>query len=473
MFKKTLLAATIVAMSTSAFAATITSGNVMAPTTGDILSRQGIEADASVAFNSGGATIALAAEYAVGDVITISISGATIDTTLTAATLVAVLPDANDTMTLGLLSTTTSTVTFRVTELTYDGLLGETTIAAVLTLAGIQLDTASVVASSAVTLTYAAKTSTDIPLDVNDTEQVISVVDQFTSSVTTKLNGVVDVNNDRQQFTVVAPDNALTDTLVFTPVDAAVLPANKAKYTGATYLVKGDFSFMDTDADGVVSPAELAAGVTVATSGDDTTVQTLNTAMSELSIAVTAVTNDTVEVVTAVLNVAGMGTGNPVLDTQSFTADSTVNYTDVADLNPSTLSTKTAEVAGSWTINGSQIVFPYAPVGYDNITTQFEIANSGSQDGEIAVDAYDTMGNVHSAILPFKAEAGKLTKIAFDDLTTAFGLTEGTKLSLTITTTAPAGDIKITGYSNLNNAGRMALLSDAYESATVVGGNSQ
>jgi hypothetical protein len=458
MFKKTLLALALTATTSTAFAATITDGV-------DILSRQGIATEASITMESAsaGLDILLAAEYAVGDIITISVAGATIDTVLSAPLLTAVItPDTADTMTLGLLSSTASTMTFRVTELTYDGTNSETTIGATLTLSGVELDTDSVVASSAVNVTYSAKTSTNIPLDVNDTAAALTVVNQFSSSVTTVLNGEIDVNNDRQQFTNVGPDDATTDTLVITPVDAAaVLPALEAAYTGATYTVKGDFSFLDVDADGVVDAGELTA-VTVSTSGDDTTAETLNAAMDELSVVVTAVTDATVEVVDVEFTVAGAGAGNPVLNVQDFTVDSVLAYTD-AQAAAATVATASDEVAGSWTINGSQITFPYAPVGYSNITTQFEIANSGTQNGEISVDAFDTAGNDYSAVLPQVAEAGKLTKIGFADLTTAFGLSAGTKLSLTITIAAPAGDIKITGYSNLNNAGRMALLSDAYE----------
>jgi hypothetical protein len=457
MFKKTLLALALTATTSTAFAATITAGS-------DVLSRQGIASETSITMESGGAgfNILLAAEYAVNDIITISVAGATIDTALSSPTLTAVItPDTNDTMTLGLLSTTTSTMTFRVTELTYDGNLLETTIGANLTLSGVELDTASVVGSSAVDVTYSATTSTNIPLDINDTEEALTVVDQFTSSVTTLLNGVVDVNNDRQQLTA-GDDSTTTDTLVITPVDAAaVLPALEAAYTGATYTVKGDFSFLDVDADGVVDAGELTA-VAVSTSIDDTTVETLNAAMDELTVVVTAETDATVEVVDVEFTVAGAGAGNPVLNVQDFTVDSVLAYTD-AQVAAATVATGTDEVAGSWTINGSQITFPYAPVGYSHIITQFEIANSGTQNGEISVDAFDTDGNDYSAVLTQVAEAGKLTKIGFADLTTAFGLTAGTKLSVTITIAAPAGDIKITGYSNLNNAGRMALLSDAYE----------
>jgi hypothetical protein len=127
-------------------------------------------------------------------------------------------------------------------------------------------------------------------------------------------------------------------------------------------------------------------------------------------------------------------------------------------------SAATPATAFVWKLNGSEINFPYAPIGYSHITTNFEIANSGSDNGEVLLTAFDTMGTPYSANLPRLAEGGKLTAITGEGIASLFGLTEGTKLSLTFTTSAPAADIKATGYSVMaDNGGRMTLLSDAYE----------
>jgi len=440
MFKKTLLALALTATATTAFAATITPG-------ADVLSRQAIASDTNVAMTTSGPgiAIALAAEYAVNDIITIAVAGATIDTTTSAPTLV----DGTAAITLGVLTTTTSSITFRVTAIG-----GGTTVGVSLLLNNVDLNTASVVASDDVEIAFSAQTANGFSLDTNETESVFTVVDEY-SSVATDLDGIIDVNNGRQQFTV----GPLTDALVLTPTTEAVLLA--ATYVGSTYTVTGDFSFLDVDADGAVDAGELAdAAVTV--TDDTVTTKTLNVAMTELVVVTAEGANNSADTVTVTFTVEGAGTGNPVLSVQTFTADSAIRYTDTVGTAGS-LATQTAENVGSWTINGSQINFPYAPVGYDTITTQFEIANSGAQNGEISVTAFDTAGNDYSAVLPQVAEAGKLTKIGFADLTTAFGLATGTKLSLTITVAAPAADIKITGYSNIDGGGRMALLSNVYE----------
>lgn len=123
-----------------------------------------------------------------------------------------------------------------------------------------------------------------------------------------------------------------------------------------------------------------------------------------------------------------------------------------------------ASSAFVWDLNGSEITFPYAPIGYSHITTNFELANSGSQDGEILLSAFSRDSDVsYSATLTTVAKKNALTKISETEIYEALGLTEGTSLSITISTTAPAADIKLSGYSNLTTGGRMALLSSAYE----------
>ena len=116
-----------------------------------------------------------------------------------------------------------------------------------------------------------------------------------------------------------------------------------------------------------------------------------------------------------------------------------------------------------WDLNGSEITFPYAPIGYDHITTNFELANSGTQEGEILLSAFGRDGASYTGSITQKAEAGSLVKVSGTDVYNALGLTAGSSISLTVTTTAPQNDIKVTGYSNLNSGGRMTLLSDAYE----------
>ncbi len=103
MFKKSLIASALLVAAFNSSAAT----NTIAATT---VSQEGSAGAASIALTDN--VVTLNAEYTVGDTITFTISGADIDTTLSAPVLTAALL-AGDAATTGLLSTTASTVTFR------------------------------------------------------------------------------------------------------------------------------------------------------------------------------------------------------------------------------------------------------------------------------------------------------------------------------------------------------------------------
>lgn len=454
--KKTLIAATLAAMSTSAMAAAIVAttsvhDNVVAFPVADY-SAEGIVSEDSIPLTAIG--IQLAGEYSVGDVITFDITGGTIDTDNTTAVLT--LEDGvdtagadTDTLVFGELDTTASKITFRVTELVLGA--SSTTIGATVKLDGVNLVTAS---AANTTVKFSAVTASgSFPLDSSDpagTKEVVTVTEQFTSS-STKFDAVIDINQDRQNFVGATSD----DEIVITVADAdGVLFATATKTAS---VITADFSFLDTDASGDVSAAELTAGVSVTATSALDTAAALNAGMTELSFA-----TDDDEAATVKFTVAGVADDNPVLTAQSFSVDTTVSYTDHGN-TAATKVTASAASAGAWTLNGSQITFPYAPVGYDHIVTNFEIANSSSLDAEISLDAFDSAGNAYSAKLTKVAGKKSLTSLTGADIADAFGLTKGTKLSLVITVNAIDDSIKISGYSNLNNAGRMAMLSDAYE----------
>lgn len=438
MFKKTLLAASIAALSVNAFAVNVTS-------TALEHSNEGVTTSTSIAAAAASAT--LGAEYKVDDLITFTYSqnfdAAHVATTTINAVLVGAGP--GDEMVLGKLSQTANSATYRVTNLVL-GNGATTTVGATVAIEAVDFDGADLRAAGSASVTWTATLSNGTTaLDEasgadSATATIVELADQYATSVTVDLDGVIDVEDNRETFEGAVAADLVTVALVdTTPADI------DATLNTVTYTLNGSFSFLDTDAD--LDGIQLGANTVVASVG---TVDSVSAGAIEFSHTAAAPVT-----LTITNNAAG------VLPTQEFSVDAVVNFDD--DESATHDSASVNHDAGEWTINGSEVTFPYAPVGYDHIVTQFEIANSGAQNGDILVTAFDTAGNDYSATLPFQAEAGKLTKIGFADITTAFGLTGGTKLSLTITTTAPAGDIKITGYSNLNNAGRMALLSDAYE----------
>uniref|UniRef100_A0A7S9IZW9 Uncharacterized protein n=1 Tax=Shewanella eurypsychrophilus TaxID=2593656 RepID=A0A7S9IZW9_9GAMM len=127
LFKKTLLASVVAAVSTGAMAIDVSSS--VAQTYGAEALAQGVVANDGDTLFLGSATssavLTAGAEYSVGDIITITLTGGEFASdaayTLTDTPLTSAGPLVNDTVTFGLLNTSKTELVFRVTALTPDG----------------------------------------------------------------------------------------------------------------------------------------------------------------------------------------------------------------------------------------------------------------------------------------------------------------------------------------------------------------
>lgn len=436
MFKKSLLAASIAAFSTGAFAVNVTS-------TALEHSKEGVMSATTIP--GAAATVTLKAEYKVDDLITFTFSQDIENTFATTVNVTLVGAGAGDEMVLGKLSQDDNSVTYRVTNLQL-GNGATSTVDATFDIPAASFAGADIRAAGSASVTYSATLSNGTtPLDQASgtdkaTATVVSLDDQFSTKVDAGFDGVVDVEDDRLSFEGGVSADAITVSLTNdAPADIG------ASLTGVTYTIMGSFSFLDTDAD--TDGIQLGTNTVTASAGTVDSVAADKIVVSHTAAGAVTVTVD---------NVA-----EGEIATQDFTVDAEVAYSD-NDATDQTMDFTGAK-GGEWTINGSEVTFPYAPIGFSTVVTNFEIANSGAQTGDILLTAFDSAGNKYSGTASVSAEAGKLTKLSPQEVMTTLGLSVPTKLSLTITTTAPAGDIKITGYSNLNNTGRMSLLSDAYE----------
>jgi len=427
MFKKSLLATALMvaAFNSSAGVNTIAGVNV---------SQEGSVGAANITVPN--SVVTLAAEYTVGDTVTFTVSGASFDTAGSTPVLTAAL-GGGDTATTGLLSSTASAVTFRITAQTDGAANGVIYTGGTFTLSGMKLTTASTIdAVGDISLAYSASTSTGIAIDSASTNTAVAatVVAQYSSAVPTPADGIIDVNNARQQFTV----GPLTDTVVITPAEA-VAAVNDATYTGATHVIHGDFSWMDTDADSAVSGAELTAAFGMAGAGDDTFANTINATMDEITVVATDAGANAVEAHTATFTNAGVGSGNAVLPTQTFTVDTSVAYTNVT--GAATKVTGTGVSAGSWTLNGSKVTIPYMPFG-DDTAVILRGTNTGTQSGAMAVrymlEGVDTTWNALSAdVTTLAPGVSNLTALVMDAIKADAGVTKG-KVAIEITTNVPA-----------------------------------
>lgn len=386
MLKKSLIALAIAAASTSAFAADITNTDYK------ILSAQGAVGTTSVTV-AAGVKVDLAAEYKSDDIITLTFAGAKV-AALGTVTVALVQKDMDlelatptgtadfqpiGTMVLGKINQTDTQVTYRVTSLDFvkaqPTSYTNTTVGAQFTVAGVELNVASILASGSASVTYAAETSTGIKLDQhkNNTTKLYDVKDQFAAKVT-GFNGVVDVNEQRLLFTAASANNvAKTEDQVslgaeqVTYDDGAAVPnvygyALPAVSTKQNIVIKGNFAFLgEADAKGLI---------------DDTNPNY-------------SIYTDRIE---AQYNALGLNTisvtapDDVVIPHQKFTATIDVSYTTVANAVASKVSVYDGS-AGSWTLNGAVVHVPFMPFrdGYAPIVN---ISNTSNQDGDIEVLVY-------------------------------------------------------------------------------------
>jgi hypothetical protein len=456
-FKKTLLAVSLAAVAGFAQAAVVT---VPGATT---ISQEGAVGQTNIALPN--VTVTLAAEYTVNDTITFTLTGAEFDTAASTPS-VAFTATGTDTATLGFLSSTATTVTFRVTSVNDTAPAGVVFSGGTFVLSGMQLKTTSVTANAgAIKVAYSALTNNNQSIDNTGTlsATAATVIAQFSSSVTKALNGIIDVENSRQQFTA-GNDTITTDVLVVTPVEAAVT-AQDAAYTGAVHTIKGDFSWMNTNATAGVDAGELAAAF-AATGGADTYASTINTAMDTITVTVTDAAGNTVEPMTATFTVAGVGANSAVLNPQDFKISSTIKY-NTAAAAAATKATATDAAAGSWTLNGSVVRVPYMVMKDGRFGTILNVTNHSTKSGAIVIDVFAEDGTkLATNYAAGTSNAGSVTSIA-DKVRNALiaagkdVVNSNVKYSVQITTNVPASDVMVyAAYTDAMNGGERAIVNN-------------
>jgi hypothetical protein len=449
MFKKTLVAS---ALAMAAFG----SNAAVVAVTADVVSQEGAAGQASI--NVPVTLITLGAEYAVNDTITLTVTGAEFATALSTPSLTyndISGGDGTGSVTLGLLNSIAGSVTYRITEIDV-GSGDAITTGDTLSFSGMELTTSTVLdAAGDISLAFSALTNTAQTLDGAGTLTDVSntVVSQFSSTTTKLLNGVIDVENDRQQYTA-GNDTTTTDVLTVTPVEVPAA-VHDAVYNGATIVVGGDFSFMETDGDAGIDAAELAAAF--AATGADTYTSVINTAGDAITVTVADGGGNTVEIATMTFTVAGLGATSATLNVQDFTVDTTINYdTDAAV--PATKATQTDASAGSWTLNGAQAFFSYVPVGYTGLQNSIVLTNNGVKDGGVVIEGFDEAGNTYGPMtMADDLVGGTNMTITGPDVMSLLTVPAGTKVSLTITVNAPDNDVDFSGYTQKAGTGRQLM----------------
>jgi hypothetical protein len=379
MLKKSLVALAIASVAGAASAA-----DIQTNTSTLVVSQEGNALHTVIAAQD--VKVALDAEYSVGDIVTFTFTGAEVNTA-TAPNSISVTPDDTHAtiklygMTLGRLSASATEVVYRVTELSQEGLttgagISLSTIGQVITLTGLEFKADTFAGKAQVA--YSAQTATGQELDKGEKNSTVLFdgKQQFTADVTTKFDAIIDVNEQRLQFT----SGDVTDSATTTLEDhntGWTGALNVATLAETTHTFYGDFAFLDTDAD--TDGIQVKAGAVTATPAA--------TSLKVNADSIVLSYNSAVKVATLALDLEGENAGyaDEAIATQDFTATVAAKYT--ANGKDATKDIAKGVDAGEWKLNGAVVHVPFMPFrdGYSPIVN---VSNTSNQDGDIEVLVY-------------------------------------------------------------------------------------
>jgi hypothetical protein len=310
-------------------------------------------------------------------------------------------------MTLGYVSGTASSVSYRVTQLTGDE---SSTQGALIPTPEVNLSPAGLIAADQKWSMSSVSSNGTAIETLAGTQNTASSVPQYVATVGTAFNGIIDVENTRYQFTTsTTPANTnisatkKADSFVykiqetngvngvgFTTTAPAALSATTRK---GVLVVNGDMSFLDDDAD--------TAGISLTQATDASHV--LQAAVTTQTGTVTATTSAlTVTLGSTPFGVSANGVNKSNnLDIVSTNTGAQIPVIDFApvftlDYDSNVASTPDKQIAftlagGSWKLNGASITAYGVPMG-DTVSRFLWLNNAGATPG--SVGAVVTSGGV-------------------------------------------------------------------------------
>ncbi|MGJ8680083.1 hypothetical protein [Paraglaciecola sp.] len=435
MFKKTLVALALTGLAGAASASTIITSKITYSEEG-IANTKTFDLDtdtttvSTVSSTAGSVIVAVGIDngYAIGDQITFTFPNNVFDIS-TSATLAIDSVGTASTITVGTpqysngnsVSFTISAVGSGASAVALTGLATE------FILGGIILEDDGLSDGDDVDVDYSVISSVNNGAYEEKSGTIAEVKEELSVKVTTALNGIINVSEDREEFTV-ADSTVEQDTLVITPAVAGyTLPATPSK---VVYTVNGDFSFVDTDSDG---DADLAVAITGGTSisGADFADDFQSYEFTDTTAAPAAVT---VEFTAA---------DETVIPTGSFTVDAEVAY--APDTGSATSKSFDGISAGEWKLDGTESEINFLPLDNNKFALLVSVANTGSVDGEITIDII-TEGMTYSKAIDTVATAKSVTNIGPD--IAAFAAEEGLTgfAHVNVVVNSPSADIETKAF---------------------------
>ena len=318
-------------------------------------------------------------------------------------------------------------------------------------------------------------------MDANSTAlTTASTVEQFTLTAPVKLDGIVDVENDKKSFTTTTLTSAGAAALNTREMLGYML-GNAAGTAGATttngttsgavtaVVATATASVLEIDADWSFLDNNTAAGLTV---GNTQTAGIINTvANNDTTIGTDGVDSDGNLQVTFVAGNGSLSWGadattselvitsdqSGVLPIQSYTANHTFTYTS----STTTGNTKALSVAaGSWTLNGASVTAYGVP--WSAATQKFLwVGNSGTTDAavEASVEYGGTTYGPYSVGTVAAKSQGKISAALDTALSTAGVDTSAwSRANVTMTSSVKAGNIVVNAsYKHIADADRLAI----------------
>jgi hypothetical protein len=400
MFKKTLIALSMVAASGTVVAASTSTVTVSGATAvGTTVSAQGYASTETVDFDQANAIVytvqANASETATYQNSTknvlISLENATINPAGSPTVYWFSLSDSTSSavQTSGISYPTASSILVTPTA----QLSGAKSIVSGSKMAiyGLKLNASGVASGSTISAKIDFNSSIPGATVATATGTAATFISEYYASVTGLFDAKVDVAADRKAY-----ESGASDVAAVTITDLA---AQQHDTTPAySYTWNGDFEFLDDDGDGKFESTE----------------GTINGQVSGSSVALTyngsIASSGYVSSVSSAISVAPStaATKRVITAPQEFSVDVVVSYADAAG-KAKKLTLLDGAKAGSWSLNGDTTVMPFLPFGSD-YAHSISVTNASAADGEISITLMAD-GKSYDKTLDTKAAAKSVVNI--------------------------------------------------------------
>jgi hypothetical protein len=431
---KPLVAAIGAALPVAALAATIT------PSTSNTVTNEYLDVFNGVA--AAGATVALGAQYAVGDILTLTYSAIPRATQSGTAgynwpTTLGITVQSN--ATLGASSTTTSaaatdgimslfdsgdtTVSYRVTTAPAGGL----NFGSVTQPSNIFFNAAEIGASD-VTLSSAAATAQGTAFDAGAAKKVVdNEGNQFAYTIG-GLSAVVDVESARKAWVASGSTGSTVSFTVTVNTDAQTSTNTATPGTIGVTITGSDFSFVDSSSN---STGIQTGGISLSNA-------TL-VGISSSSIGISLASNVTSASIT-LQNFGATAAARSTLTAQSLSASLLGYYDD----GGTERGVNSASQTGAFTLNGSTVTV-YAVPTSASVNNFIWLSNTGTTDGEVSMIVYDGADTIDLGVVG-TSEGGSNFDVtaALNAALAAEGETlSGGRVHMDIVTKVPAADVAV------------------------------